>query len=258
MLILVRSNVHEELSNLMSVLAWRRYFDCTWPIEIKVTQRKRQMLQLKLFQAWVILTNKEVSWKHTSLIWGSWRQEKVKFLTIIWVTFNQVFVNDAAAWWVFQTTFLILNKESLGNSFVDYDNCDFRSHVKFVVRWIDSLLKLCNLFWQDLVALSVTNTISVYDEICWKLLFMIRGKCLNCLQDWSFHVSLDNLLSFLLNEMIAIILTHFLIDASWETHNWLRTSVTHVDSYQHCAFLRKRFRKLEIVKITTRFTINLF
>ena len=46
--LLVCSDVHEELSDFVSVLTRSGHFDGTGPVEVEVAQRVRQMLQLLL------------------------------------------------------------------------------------------------------------------------------------------------------------------------------------------------------------------
>ena len=43
-----RSNRHVELSDFVSVLAWRRNFDWTSPVEVEVAEGVRQLLDVKL------------------------------------------------------------------------------------------------------------------------------------------------------------------------------------------------------------------
>lgn len=77
---LVGSNIHKELSNLVSILTRSRHFDRTGPIKVEVAQCVRKVLQLLLREVGVILRHKEVSWQNTSLIRRGRRQEEVKLL----------------------------------------------------------------------------------------------------------------------------------------------------------------------------------
>ena len=67
LLLLVRADVHVELGNLMGILAGSGHLDWTSPVEIKVTQRECQVLDLNAREVRVILRDKEVSWQHTAL-----------------------------------------------------------------------------------------------------------------------------------------------------------------------------------------------
>ncbi len=67
LLLLVGTDVHKELCNLVRVLARSRHFDWTCPVEIEVTQSISQVLKFKLCQVRVILGNVEVSGQDATL-----------------------------------------------------------------------------------------------------------------------------------------------------------------------------------------------
>lgn len=83
LLLLVCANVHVELGNLMGILAGSWHLDWTSPVEIKVTQRECQMLDLNARELRVILGDKEVGWQHTALGSGGWRHEEIKLLVAV-------------------------------------------------------------------------------------------------------------------------------------------------------------------------------
>lgn len=95
-LLLVGSDVHEELSDFVSVLTRSGHFNRTGPVEVEVAQRVRQMLQLLLSEVRVVLRHKEVRWQHTALGGRSRRQEEIKLLGLGAVLLNETLVNDAA------------------------------------------------------------------------------------------------------------------------------------------------------------------
>ena len=67
LLLLVGADVHLELGDLVGILAGSGHLDWTSPVEIKVTQRECQVLDLNAREFRVILRDKEVSWQHTAL-----------------------------------------------------------------------------------------------------------------------------------------------------------------------------------------------
>ena len=95
-LLLVGSDVHEELSDFVSVLTRSGHFNGTSPVEVEVTQRVRQMLQLLFSEVRVVLGHKEVRWQHTALGSRRRRQEEIKLLGLGTVLLNETLVNDAA------------------------------------------------------------------------------------------------------------------------------------------------------------------
>lgn len=94
-LLLVGTDVHEELSDLVCVLTRSRYFDRTSPVEVEMAQSVGQVLQLLLCELRVILWHEEVCWQHTALSRGSGRQKEVKLLRLRAVFLNKTFVNNA-------------------------------------------------------------------------------------------------------------------------------------------------------------------
>ena len=236
---LISPDVHVELSNLVSVLARCRNLYCTCPVKVKVTQSVRQMLYICLWQIRVVLSHLEMSWQHTTLSCRCWCQEKIKLLTSLRMTFYQTFVDDATWWRIMQLASAVLNKETLRNSFVHYHHSYFWLSCNLVVQKIYCCLKLRNLARQYLIALSITYTVSKDYEVSWKLILMVFSKWLDCLTYRLLHVVLNNLLTFLLDQEIAVVLAHLLIDWSWKANNWLWTSMTYVDSDQHSALFVK-------------------
>ena len=126
MLILVRSDVHEELSDFVSVLTRSGHFNGTGPVEVEVTQREGKLLQLNLRKVGVVLRHVEVRWQHTALSRIRGCQEEVKHR--LWVAtafvFDQSLVDDAPRWWVPQLAFFVFHEESLIDPFVNNNNCD--------------------------------------------------------------------------------------------------------------------------------------
>jgi hypothetical protein len=55
----------------------------------------------------------------------------------------------------------------------------------------------------------------------------------NCLADWISHVVLNNLLTFLLNQEVTIVLTHLAIDTCREADNRLWTWVANINANEH-------------------------
>jgi hypothetical protein len=126
-----------------------------------------------------------------------------------------------------------------------------------VVKHVNCDFKLRNLTCKHLIALSITNTISVNNKVCWILTFMVFCKKFNCLHNRVLHIVLDNLLPFLLDQKITIVLGHFSIVRGWKTYNWLGTCMTNVDTNQHCTLLQKCIWEFKMIKVATNFTVHL-
>lgn len=178
--LLVRSNIHEELRNLVSILAGSWHFDRTCPVEIEVAQCVSQVLKLLLSKVRVILRHEEVSWQNTSLVRRSRCQEKVKLLGPTSMFLNKTLIDDAARRRIEKSALIVLNKEALRDSLIHYDDCDSRFLSCLVVEKVDSCLKLGNFSSKNLVTLCITNSISVNDDICGELILVVNCKGLNC------------------------------------------------------------------------------
>ena len=88
---------HEELCDLVGVLARCRYFDWAGPVEIEVTECKRQRLNFQLRQVRVVFGNVEMSRQHTALSCVGGGQEEIKdTLAFSAIVFNETLVDDAA------------------------------------------------------------------------------------------------------------------------------------------------------------------
>lgn len=65
-----------------------------------------------------------------------------------------------------------------------------------------------------MLSLGITNSISVDDEIGWKhafvILLILEG--VDGTLEGLFHLGLNYLLSFFLNQVLAVVLTHTLVD----------------------------------------------
>jgi len=195
------------------------------------------MLDVDLRKAWVVLRHEEMRWKNTTLVCWRWSEEKVELFAFRTLVFNQTFVNDATAWRVLESTLRISNKEALWNSLVDNNDTYFRLLSCLVVQLVDSSFKLRDFSGENLVTLGITDSISEDDEGCWEFTFVILCESRDRFFNQLLHVVLNNLLTFLLNQVSAVVLAHFLVDACREANNWLRTWVTNVNTNQHGSLL---------------------
>ena len=95
---------------------------------------------------------------------------------------------------------LVKHEEALSDPLVHDDECDLWVRSRLVVELIDGLLELWDLFRKAEVALSITQTISIDDEVSWVFSGVLLSKDLDGILDRIFHLSLDDLLSFLLDD----------------------------------------------------------
>jgi len=63
-----------------------------------------------------------------------------------------------------------------------------------------------------LITLSITDTVSVDDEVGRELTVVVFGEGFDRLFDGILHVVLNDLLTFLLDEVVTVVLTHVLVD----------------------------------------------
>lgn len=145
--------------------------------------------------------------------------------------FNKTLVDDTTRGRVNEITSIILDEEPLRDSLVHDDDNDLGFLGNLVVQKIDRSFELRNLGSKDLVTLSITNTISVDHERCGKLILVMGCESLDRFTDRFLHVVLDNLLTLLLNQVVAVVLTHLLVGRGGETDNGLGTGVAHINTY---------------------------
>jgi len=63
-----------------------------------------------------------------------------------------------------------------------------------------------------LITLSITDPVSVDDEVGRELTVVVFGEGFDRLFDGILHVVLNDLLTFLLDEVVTVVLTHVLVD----------------------------------------------
>lgn len=68
---------------------------------------------------------------------------------------------------------------------------------------------------------------------------------------------MDNLLAFGLDEVVTVVLAHFLVRARTEANDRFRTSMTNINTDQHRSFLGKNFRELQVVQVATSLGVDL-
>lgn len=137
----------------------------------------------------------EVCGQHASLGCVCWRHEEVKHIACIIrpVIFDQSLVDYAARWRIVKTTLVILNKEPLSDALVDNNDSNLRFGSSLVVQLVDSALKLRDFSRQHLVALCITYTITINDEVGWELILVVLGEHSDGFFQSFLHVLLDNL-----------------------------------------------------------------
>lgn len=88
---------HEELCNLVGILARSRNLDRASPVEVEVAECKRQRLNFQLAQIGVVLGNVEVGGQYATLGGVGRCQEEVEHtFTLDSIVLNQLLVNNAA------------------------------------------------------------------------------------------------------------------------------------------------------------------
>lgn len=139
------ANEHVELSDLVCILTRSRHLDWTCPVEVAVTQSKRKLLDVDLFQRAFVQRHEAMRGQDTALVSSRRRDEEVERLRTVSVASSmlyQVLIDDAATWWVHQLTSSVLHEEPLVDALVDHDQSDLRLSCVFRVELLDSLLKL--------------------------------------------------------------------------------------------------------------------
>lgn len=171
-----------------------------------------------------------------------WNQVEVILIVGVSVLYNSS-VNQASRRRILKSSALILNKESLSDALVHNDNSDERLLGSFVVGLSDSILELGYLSLENLTSHSITDSVSVDDEVTRKLALLLL-ESIECTLDGALEVLVVNyLLAFLLYHLLRVVLTHLTVDGGTEANDGLGTRVTDIDSNQHSVrgyFLRHR------------------
>jgi hypothetical protein len=94
---------------------------------------------------------------------------------------------------------------------------------------------LRKLLLDYLVSLCITDSVSEDDEVCWEVSVMVLGEYLNRLFDQVLHPSFNDLLALRLDDVIRVVLTHFLIGGGRETDDAGGTGMADVNSDEHSA-----------------------
>ena len=78
---------------------------------------------------------------------------------------HETSVDDAPAGRIHQVTSTVLDEEALSDTFVDHDEGDLRHGTGSVVNFSESLTELGKLFVDDLIAHSISNSVSEDDIV---------------------------------------------------------------------------------------------
>lgn len=122
---------------------------------------------------------------------------------------HQSSVNDAAAWWVVQSSLLVAQEEPLVDPLVDNDKGDLRSShsgTTFTstlwVQLLDCLFELGDLDSDHGVPLSVTHTITVNDEVGGHISAVTLFEGIDGHLESLLQPSVNDLLTTLLDEVL--------------------------------------------------------
>ena len=105
------------------------------------------------------------------------------------------------------------------DSFVDDDQRDLRSLIVWPVCLLQCFFELRDFSIEDLLSLSITDPISVDNEIGRKQVAVLVLEGADGFLEGLLHLGLDNLLALPLDQVLAVVLTHGLVDRCCETHN---------------------------------------
>ena len=230
---ILSTEVHVEFCNLVSIHAGSRHLDWSSPVEVVVAKVKSELFHYLLCQLRVVEGHIEVSWEHTALSSELRNQIEVVLFVRVFIL-NDLGVNNAARWWIDQCSLSIVNEEPLSDSLVDYDQSDGWFLGTLVVHLVDHLLELSDLLLNDLSSHGITDTVSVDDEVVREhslgmLVFIGLNGVLQCFS----QVGIDNFLSFLLQNLVRVVLTEFLIDGCTETDNGLPSLMADINTDEH-------------------------
>jgi hypothetical protein len=169
----------------------------------------------------------------------------------------QLLVDDATAGGILGSTLAVEHKETLVDALVHNNDSNFRLRRCLVVQVTNGLLELRNLDAQNLVTLSISNSVTVDDEVSGKLSFVINCKSLDSTLYRINHLLLDNLLTLGLNQVITKVLAQVGVDTCREANDRLGTGMAHINTNQHGTHAFHLLREAQSVKIPAEFTVDL-
>lgn len=143
------------------------------------------------------------------------------------------------------------------DALVDDNEGDLRLNPCLVVQLSEGLSELLDLLVNDLISLGITDTIAEDNEVGWELALVVRGKDFNRLLKGLLHLSLNDLLAFLLNDVFRIVLTHLFVGACSEANDRVGACVTNIDSDQHRFHVVHDLRELEVEEVAFDLGVDL-
>lgn len=147
-------------------------------------------------------------------------------------------------------TTAILDEEALSDALVDDDEGDLGLLSHLVVHFRERISELLDLLLDHLKSLSITDTITVDDEVGGELAIMLSCKDFNSFLERVLHFCLNNLLTLPLDDVLRVVLTHLLVGTGSEADHRGGSSVTDVNSDQHRAHAVHGLRELQVEQIS--------
>ena len=93
----VGSDIHIELGNLVSILAWSGHLDGSSPVEVEMTKRVSQLLNVNLGQGRVVLWHEEMGRQNATLVGRCWGHVEIELLIIArTVALDEASINDTS------------------------------------------------------------------------------------------------------------------------------------------------------------------
>ena len=102
-----------------------------------------------------------------------------------------------------------------------------------VIAFVAGLLELSDLTVNNLSTLSRTDTVTEDDDVGGEGSLIFRGEDIDSLLQAFLDLSVDHLLSLLLDDEVRVILRHLLVDGGGKADNGVASRVTHVYADQH-------------------------
>ena len=241
--------------NLVSILARRWHFNRSWPVCVHKTETECQVFNLLLWDISIrfIQWNKEMCGSYTTLCCLLRDQEKIITFVRV-VVLNKYWVYYCSWFWI-QHFISFLNKYSLVNSFVNYNQSNLWDVCR-VKMTFQSFFKLRNFILNDLVSHSFSNTVSVNNYLIRIAFFNVFELC-KCFDQASIQIFFDNFLVFCLNYHIWIERSTMLVCRSRKSNYWIFALMTYINSNNHYSIFIHKFRKLNSDWLSSNFWIDL-
>ncbi len=156
---------------------------------------------------------------------------KIEVKLLVWVfIFNNLFINYTSRWWIYKPIIIIINKESLIDSFIHNYDSNVGLLARFVILLENGFFKLWYFLLDYLLSHRISDTISEKYQMFRELIIVILSKWIKCLFKNVFKLPINYFLTSSLVYFLRVVMTHFFVYWCTEANYWVLTCVADINS----------------------------